>query len=67
VNGAFVALKITVCVASGAVEAVTVPAESFVQFNEAHDPFNTPFRQYDADNEAIPNVNAVFVAVKLYT
>jgi hypothetical protein len=67
VNGAFVALKITVCVASGAVEAVTVPAESFVQFNEAHDPFPATFRQYDADNEAIPNVNAVFVAVKLYT
>jgi hypothetical protein len=49
------------------VEAVTVPAESFVQFNEAHDPFPATFRQYDADNEAIPNVNAVFVAVKLYT
>jgi hypothetical protein len=67
VNGAFVALKITVCVESGAVEAVTVPAESFVQFNDAHEPFPTPLRQYEAESEAIPNVSAVFVAVKLYT
>jgi hypothetical protein len=63
VNGAFVALKITVCAEPGADDAVTVPAESFAQFaTVAHDPL--PF-QYDANKDAIPNVNAVLVAVKL--